>query len=137
MKVACYCRVAANGQETAMDMQKAALEQFASARNYEDGLIFEDSGPGVDLRRPGLNALLHAADRQEFDVLIVKNVSRLARRPMDALRILDHLRKSGVRIWSVSEGDLLVPERLIIYSAMMELESTTHEKRMRHENTDR
>lgn len=80
---------------------------------FRDGEDRHASGADWDL--PGLNAMLDAARRREFDVLLVPTVDRFARDMTKALVLEQQLRKHGVRVVYVSapvddtaEGRLLL-----------------------------
>jgi site-specific DNA recombinase len=64
----------------------------------------EVSGAGVD--RPGLQRLLAVIPQRprQFDVLLIDDTSRLARRQADQTNIADQLRFAGFRFVAVSQG---------------------------------
>jgi site-specific DNA recombinase len=64
----------------------------------------EVSGAGVD--RPGLQRLLAIIPQRprQFDVLLIDDTSRLARRQADQTNIADQLRFAGFRFVAVSQG---------------------------------
>ncbi len=59
---------------------------------------FSDTGSGASWDLPGLNALLDAAKRREFDTLLAYDPDRLARRMAKQLVIEEELSRSGVTI---------------------------------------
>ncbi len=107
MRGAIYCRVAGSIQGSALDMQKTMLERFAEERQDETVAVYLDSGHGRDLKRPGLQDLLHAASRNEFDTLLLMSLSRLSRNTSDLMDILKLLMDAGVCVVSVQEGDII------------------------------
>lgn len=107
MRVAIYCRVAGSVQGSALDMQKTMLERFAEERQDEIVAVYLDSGHGRDLKRPGLQDLLHAASRNEFDTLLLMSLSRLSRNTADLMEFLKLLMNAGVCVVSVQEGDII------------------------------
>ena len=52
----------------------------------------------------GLNTLLQAAERHEFEVVLIDDLSRLARNTLLMLSVLEELRFNGVRVLSVADG---------------------------------
>jgi DNA invertase Pin-like site-specific DNA recombinase len=66
----------------------------------DDGL----SGALDETKRPGLRALLHAADARSFDILLVAAGDRLSRDQWIQAAILDRLSKAGVPLWYYQDG---------------------------------
>src|SRR5262249_51577004 len=62
------------------------------------GEPFTDNDSGAEWDLPGLNAMLDAAKRHEFDVLIVYDPDRLARNMAKQLVLEEELRRYGVTI---------------------------------------
>jgi hypothetical protein len=70
-----------------------------------DGHVFTDqAASGARKDRGGLAALLAAADGQPFEIVLVDDLSRLARDNYLMLSILAELRFNGVRVVSVADG---------------------------------
>src|SRR5262249_38115608 len=67
---------------------------------------YEDSDSGAELSLPALNAMLDAARRKEFDVLIVDDVDRLARNRCKQVAAEHELRQCGVSIAYVRGGSV-------------------------------
>lgn len=59
---------------------------------------------GSDASRPQYQAMLDAAMRKEFAVLIVDDLSRLTRDSVEAERTIRRLEFNGIRIISTSDG---------------------------------
>lgn len=77
----------------AADCRKLAAELSAEiVGTYSD----QDSGASWDL--PGLNGMLDAAKRREFDVLLCYDPDRLARRMAKQLVLEEELQRSGISI---------------------------------------
>ena len=71
----------------------------------DDAHIYTDmaaSGPRKD--RTGLNTLLQAASGRQFEVVLIDDLSRLARNTLLMLTVLEELRFNGVRVLSVADG---------------------------------
>jgi site-specific DNA recombinase len=106
-RVATYGRVSTGMQAEkgkSIAAQQAEMREFAAARGWEIVAEFIDPGfAGTDMNRPGLDAVLAAAEERTFDVLLVHELSRLSRRIFDTFRIFDQLGKFDVGFASVKE----------------------------------
>ena len=107
MRAAIYARYSSENQRPeSIDDQVSACRKLAAARGYVlgDGQIYTDvAASGARKDRTGLNALLGAAERHEFDVLLIDDLSRLARNTLLMLTVLEELRFNGVRVLSVAD----------------------------------
>ncbi len=107
MKAIGYLRVSTEGQAVegvSLDAQRAKIEAWATANEYNLVAVFEDagiSGSGMT-KRPGLQEALDAACAQNA-ALVVYSLSRLARSTKDALAISERLDKAGADLVSLSE----------------------------------
>lgn len=100
MRVAIYARVSTADQST--EMQHAELTKALAARGWTIARIFEDTGiSGAKGRahRPGLDALLKAATRREFDAVAAWSLDRLGRSLQDLLAILSDLHAAKVELY--------------------------------------
>jgi len=107
--VAFYTRVACADAEVLL-AQERQVTDYAKANGYESGefnthRFYSDDGvTGSTLDRPGMNRLMADIRDGRVDVLIVKDLSRVAR---DFLLFDDWLRflkKHNVRFISVGDG---------------------------------
>jgi site-specific DNA recombinase len=101
IRAATYSRVSTFLQKAkgrSLDDQDAVCERYAA----EIGAVivgrYEDTDSGADWNLPGLNDMLDAAGRGEFDVLICPEPDRFARSVVKSLTIEAELRRSGVRL---------------------------------------
>ncbi|HMM42006.1 MAG TPA: recombinase family protein [Thermomicrobiales bacterium] len=84
--------------------QRQSVEEFASAQGWSlpEHLRFrdgeEENASGVDWDLPGLTAMLDAARRKEFGVLVTPDLDRFARSLVKGLVLEEQLRKYGVRV---------------------------------------
>lgn len=84
--------------------QHRSMEEFASAQDWAlpDHLRFrdgeDDNASGASWDLPALNAMLEAAQRREFSVLIVPDLDRFARSLVKGLVLEEQLKKYGVRV---------------------------------------
>src|SRR5256885_14225101 len=104
-RVAIYIRVSTSKQDT--DNQRRELEGVAARSNWHVIKIFEDAGisgaKGRD-KRPGLDAMLKAANAREFDLLAAWSVDRLGRSLTDLLSILQALHDKRVDLFLHQQG---------------------------------
>jgi len=108
MRAAIYARYSSENQRPeSIDDQVSACRKLAAARGHvvDDAQIYADvAASGARKDRAGLSALLQAAERHEFDVLLIDDLSRLARNTLLMLSVLEELRFNGVRVLSVADG---------------------------------
>src|SRR5215469_15927016 len=98
-----------NGREQTPENQRKQLLTFAEAMNWRVVAEFEDreSGAKGEKDRPGFKALMEAASRREFDVVLTWSLDRFSREGIG--KTFDHLRRLGsygVRFRSFSESFL-------------------------------
>ena len=85
------------------------IRQFAVERGWklgDDQVYLDEEISGATLERPGLRALLAAAESRPrpFDVLLIEDSSRLSRKQADVLNLCERLNFAGVKICFVSQG---------------------------------
>ena len=93
------------------DLHGALKGQEKELLDYAERLSFSVAGGSSDLggtiaSRPGLAAVIAAAGRSEFDILLVRNLPRLGRKPSEAIAIAKELVRLGVEIYSPLEGKI-------------------------------
>ena len=97
LRVVVYCRVSTDGlsQATSFDLQRSYYLQFVR-KHIQWKLIAMYSDEGITAtsteKRIGLLQMLEDAKAGKFDVIIVKNLSRLSRNLMDCMNIIYALR---------------------------------------------
>lgn len=100
-----YLRVSSKSQATkgvSLKEQKVRIEAWA-AGVHKDLTIFRDAGvSGYKEDRPGLTAALDAVE--PGDTLVVYEVSRLSRRTIHHLLVLEDLHRRGVAVHSIVGG---------------------------------
>lgn len=105
MKVAIYTRVSTDGQS--VNAQLADLREVAERRGWEISQEFTDKGisgaKGRD-RRPGLDAMLKAATRREFDIVVAWSVDRLGRSLQHLVAGLGDLHAARVGLYLHKQG---------------------------------
>jgi site-specific DNA recombinase len=81
-----------------LDAQDRDLDRLAAELGAAVVAGFEDQDSGAEWDLPGLNALLAAAKRREFDILLVYDIDRLARSMSKQLVLEEELKRCGVTI---------------------------------------
>ena len=97
LRAALYCRLPAPTCNT--DDLLASLRGVAASRGWHVITSVADQPTGsasVRSNSPGLHALLQAAARREFDVLVVQSLDQLATTLPELIRVLNELRNHGV-----------------------------------------
>ena len=103
-RCALYVRVSTGKQET--ENQAHTLRQFAASQGWEIVATHSDeiSGGKGERQRPGFRALMDAASRREFDVLLFWALDRFSREGvLPTLQYLQRLDSYGVAWRSFSE----------------------------------
>ena len=108
MKAAIYARYSSENQRPeSIEDQIASCRRLATQKGYvvSEDLIYSDiAASGARKDRAGLSALLAAAEEALFSVVLVDDLSRLARDNFLMLSLLAELRFRGIRIVSVADG---------------------------------
>lgn len=79
--------------------RRADAEGWLIIHEYADRAI-----TGADSSPPQYREMLNAADRDEFDVLIVDDLSRLARDQVESERVIRRLEFQGIRLVATADG---------------------------------
>ena len=119
-RVALYLRVSTTEQNTRN--QRRDLKAAAERHGWSVVHVFEDDGvsgaKGRD-KRPGLDALLKAVTRREFDMVAAWSVDRLGRSLTDLLMVLGELHASGVGLYLHQQGlDTATPSGRAMFQMM-------------------
>jgi DNA invertase Pin-like site-specific DNA recombinase len=108
MNAGIYARYSSENQRPeSIDDQISACRKFARDHGYtvSDEHVFSDqAASGARKDRTGLATLLAAAETRAFAIVLVDDLSRLARDNYLMLSVLAELRFSGVRVVSVADG---------------------------------
>jgi len=106
LRAAPYARYSSEQQRAAsIDDQlrncrrRADEEGWTIVREFADRAI-----SGADSSRPQYRDMLNAAERREFDVLLVDDLSRLARDQVESERAIRRLEFLGIRIVAIADG---------------------------------
>ena len=113
MRAAIYVRLSKEDRDGARSgiescvVQRKNAERAIEAQGWRgsDDLVFvDDDFSGAEIvRRPQLQDLLAAAERRAFDVLVLRDLDRLARDAARQTALLVRLADVGVRVWTYTE----------------------------------
>ena len=108
MKVALYARYSSDQQRAAsIDDQLRVCREHCSRQGWTVAREFNDAAiSGSSLLRPGLQALIEAALDGAVDVVLAESLDRFSRDQEDTAGLYKRLTFAGVRLATVSEGDI-------------------------------
>ncbi|MDE2471229.1 MAG: recombinase family protein [Bradyrhizobium sp.] len=105
-----YVRMSTDAQEDSPDQQKAALTRFAADKNYRIVRWYVDEGISGDAaeKRKAFQAMIRdAATKKDFQVILCFDYGRFGRfDSIEAGRWIDPLRKAGVKLVTMGEGEI-------------------------------
>ena len=112
MRIAPYCRVSTDkaDQLNSLEMQKKFYGEFAERNNHEITHMYADEGiSGTQMRkRPEFMRLMRDARLGKFDMVVTKDISRMARNVVDFLQSIRELKAIGIPVVFVNTN--LSPE---------------------------
>jgi DNA invertase Pin-like site-specific DNA recombinase len=108
IRAAVYARYSSDNQrpESITD-QVASCRRLAAQREFnvlEEHVYSDEARSGAQWDRPGLERLKAAAHARQFEVVLVDDLSRLARDNYLMLTLMAELEFAGVRVVSVADG---------------------------------
>jgi DNA invertase Pin-like site-specific DNA recombinase len=103
-KVVIYTRVSTQGQE--YERQLAELRDYASRMNYEVVEEFSEKVSGAKRveEREALMSLLRYVEANKVDKVLIYECSRLSRRAIDFLTVIEHLSSLKVSVYILQNG---------------------------------
>ena len=107
-RVVLYCRVATQAQldgDHALEAQSARLHEQAERLGYEIVGEVSEYEKGTTLDRDGWKRACQEAVKQKADILLVADLTRIARDPILWMQALRELSGKGVWIQSAAEPD--------------------------------
>src|SRR5438105_6433654 len=108
MRVALYARYSTDQQRAASiaDQQRTCRE-FAARQGWTIVADYTDAAiSGASLMRPGFQSLMRAAQTAAFDMVLAASLDRFSRDQEDTAGLFKRLTFAGVRIITVSEGEI-------------------------------
>jgi len=130
---------------TTMESQIQVVNNYCASQGYicEPEHEWKEAISSVEvpyMERKELLAMLAAAKRHEFDVLVVSEIRAISRRQIEVLVIYDMLQKYGVRLETVKEkfGEDAMSKAILSLRAMfVEIEVEQSKMRMMRGRADR
>lgn len=103
-KVVIYTRVSTQGQE--YERQLAELREYAARMNYEVVEEFSEKVSGAKKveEREALMSLLRYVEANKVDKVLIYECSRLSRRAIDFLTVIEHLSSLKVSVYILQNG---------------------------------
>lgn len=129
-----YIRVSTENQVEeglSLDIQREAITSYCNKQKYELLRIYEDPGvSGATLDRPALLSLLESAKANEFDIVVIYQLDRLARDLYTQLFIEKELEVAEVELYSVCEPDINRNDPMTVALRQMKGVFAQYEKEM-------
>lgn len=106
MRTAAYARFSSDMQRQAsIEDQLRNVRKYCERASWSDPVVYTDAATsGSRNDRRGYQELLRAAERREFEVILVDDLSRLSRDELETKRAIKMLRFWGIRLIGVSDG---------------------------------
>ena len=138
MKIAAYCRVSTEKDEQldSLEHQKEFFTEYAKKNGHELVRLYADEGiTGTSLKkRREFQRLMRDANLGEFQMVVVKDISRFARNTVDFLQSIRTLKSLGINtlfltanMESLGESEFI----LTVFSALAQEESVNLSKRVK------
>ncbi len=97
-KACIYCRVATPGDTDSLELQRMSLLNAAEKKGWDVVQEICEYGNGLTIDRPGVEELLKRARASEFSNVLVKDIMRISRNPVNATRVVRDLMNLGIRV---------------------------------------
>ena len=110
IRILIYCRLA-HDDSMVMECQKDYLRRWAAENGCTVVGEITEVGSGIRLDRPGLAEVMSAVREKRMDALVVRKLDRLARRPLDAYRLIELFKEKGVDLIFTDEN--LTPDLFV------------------------
>lgn len=104
MKVVIYARVSTVIQD--YDRQIDELKDYAERMNYQVAKIFSEKASGAKkvAERNALSELLNYVRNNKVDKVLIYECSRLSRRIVDFLQVIERLTEKGISLYILQNG---------------------------------
>ncbi|MCD8355937.1 MAG: recombinase family protein [Clostridia bacterium] len=138
LRMAAYCRVSTKkeAQLDSLSHQKEFFAEYAEKEGMKLAAVYADEGvSGRQLHhREQFLRMLEDAEKDMFDLLVVKDISRFARNTVDCLQAIRTLKKLGISVRFISCGQESLGESefiLTVYASLAQEESANLSKRIK------
>ena len=138
LKTVAYCRVSTNKEEQldSLERQRSFFLGYAKKHNYDLINIYADEGKsGTTMKkRLQLQQLLIDGRHNKFELVLIKDVSRLARNTVDFLTSIRELKSYGIKVVFVNYDQTSSDSSefmLTMLSAIAQEESASISKRIK------
>lgn len=138
MRIAAYCRVSTDREEQkdSLAHQKEFFLEYAKKNGYELFRLYADEGiSGTSLKkRIEFQRLMQDAQMGLFEMVVVKDISRVARNTVDFLQSIRVLKSSGINVVFITANMTSLGDSefiLTIFGAMAQEESGNLSKRVK------
>lgn len=138
MRIAAYCRVSTDREEQkdSLAHQKEFFLEYAKKNGYELFRLYADEGiSGTSLKkRVEFQRLMQDAQMGLFEMVVVKDISRVARNTVDFLQSIRILKSSGINVVFITANMTSLGDSefiLTIFGAMAQEESGNLSKRVK------
>ena len=138
MKIAAYCRVSTEKEEQldSLAHQKEFFLEYARKNGHELFRLYADEGiSGTSLKkRTEFQRLMNDAQKGLFELVVVKDISRVARNTVDFLQSIRKLKTMGVNMIFITANMTSLGDSefiLTIFGAMAQEESSSLSKRVK------
>lgn len=138
MKIAAYCRVSTEKEEQldSLAHQKEFFLEYARKNGHELFHLYADEGiSGTSLKkRTEFQRLMNDAQKGLFELVVVKDISRVARNTVDFLQSIRKLKTMGVNMIFITANMTSLGDSefiLTIFGAMAQEESSSLSKRVK------
>jgi DNA invertase Pin-like site-specific DNA recombinase len=123
MKVAIYSRTSTDRQQSGLEAQRRALEDYCKSKGIDDYIIYEDSGiSGTKSSRPELDKMMSEVRAGNIGMVIVYSFSRFARSTKFLIDTLEEFGGLNVGFISLTENlDLTTPIGKAMFSIIAAL----------------
>lgn len=137
MRIAAYCRVSTEKEEqlSSLENQKEFFEQYATKNGDTLVEIYADEGiSGKSMtKRDAFMRMLADSEKDKFDCVVVKDISRFSRNTQDFLYGVRTLKANGVDVKFLSNNQTVLGESefvMTVFAALAQEESSNLSKRV-------
>lgn len=138
MRIAAYCRVSTDKEDqlNSLAVQKSFFVEYAEKHGHDLVRLYADEGiSGTKIkRRKEFQQMMADAERGLFQMLVVKDISRLARNTVDLLQSVRSLKARGIEtmfltadMTSMGDSEFI----LTVFGALAQEESRNTSKRVK------